>query len=110
MRTRVVRDDSGGGFCCVQRGPIVFVRDRRFVPGDLDEPVDIVCDEQGYVREAQLVRESLPEGVWMGLRIPVAQADGKRGSMMLVDFSSAGMTLDASSAYRIWLPAPRKQP
>jgi hypothetical protein len=109
MRTRAVPNDSKTHYC-IRRGPIVFVRDRRFAQGEPGDTVDLIADEEGCLAGARLVQENLPEGVWMGLQVPVREADGKQGSMMLVDFASAGATMDATSAYRIWLPAPAPAP
>jgi DUF1680 family protein len=88
--------------CAVVRGPIVLARDRRLESGDLAAPVTIVADAKGYV---SVVREPQgPAHIWMTFRVPVKAADGKPAEVRMCDFSSAGNTWSAASAYRVWLP------
>jgi hypothetical protein len=110
MRTRAIPNDPRKPtHYCIQRGPVVFVRDKRLAGDQLHQPVSLSTDDDGFAA-ASLVGDLLPENIAMGLSVPARDAQGAKQTLTLVDFASAGNTFDAQSHYRIWLPLAKAGP
>ncbi len=81
----------------MRRGPIVLARDAR-LDGTVDEAVDILYDEEGYVN----VTESNKAGFDTLVEYQVPLINGK--TFTAIDYSSAGKTWRDDSRYACWLP------
>lgn len=99
------QEPGGSGRVAVTRGPVVFALDRRVSPPVAGGgPARVVADGAGRV-DAALVRKGLPAGVRMALDVPLDMG-GKRVTLRLCDYASAGHTWAADSTLRVWLPQP----
>lgn len=105
LPVQLVRDPGGSGRVAITRGPVVFAIDKR-----LSQPLPgagggkVVADAKGLVN-AVAVRSGLPAGVRMALDVPFDD-NGKRVTLRLCDYASAGRTWSDASTLRVWLPQP----
>ena len=81
----------------LRRGPIVLARDAR-LGEDVDEPVDIKYDRDGYVD----VKESSTAKFDTVVEYRIPQVNGSE--FTVIDYSSAGKTWREDSKYGCWLP------
>lgn len=101
LRARLVRAPGDPSYAAVMRGPVVLARDRRLESADIDAPVAIKADKDGFV-DLIPVTGAKPEHIWMLFRVPVA-GDGQ-ATVPMCDFASAGKTWSEASRYRVWIP------
>ena len=81
----------------LRRGPIILARDAR-LGEDVDAPVDIKYDRDGYVD----VKESNTAKFDTVVEYKIPQVNGSE--FTVVDYSSAGKTWREDSKYGCWLP------
>lgn len=81
----------------LRRGPVVLARDAR-LGENVDEPVDILFDEDGYVA----LSPCKSAGFDTIEEFTVPEKGGK--SFKVIDYSSAGKTWNEDSRYGCWLP------
>ncbi len=81
----------------LQRGPLVLARDAR-LGEDVDEPVEIACDSDGYVDA--VISSTAAFDNQIELSIP--QSGGS--TFTVVDYASAGKTWSEDSKYGCWMP------
>ncbi|MBR0509337.1 MAG: glycoside hydrolase family 127 protein [Clostridia bacterium] len=97
MVPRVITAPAGAErFYALRRGPLVLARDRRL--SDPDLKAEVLCDENGFVQLTPLESISFP----CQAAFCVPQADG--GSFPVVDYASAGKTMDEASRCGCWFP------
>ncbi|MGN1127830.1 MAG: beta-L-arabinofuranosidase domain-containing protein [Candidatus Flemingiibacterium sp.] len=84
----------------MRRGPLVLARDAR-LGENVDEPVDIKYDRDGYVD----VKPSKTASFDTIVEYKVPQVHG--GEFTVIDYSSAGKTWKEDSKYGCWLPTRR---
>ncbi len=101
MKARVERDPAGKDFYAICRGPVVLALDRRLcgdaTPGGLSFRGAELAANPKAAHEAN---------AWMAFDAKFATKDGAEKTLTLCDYSSAGTTWDARSAFRVWLPNP----
>ena len=84
----------------MRRGPIVLARDAR-LGENVDEPVDIKFDRDGYVD----VQPSKTAAFDTIVEYKIPQVHG--GEFTVIDYASAGKTWKEDSKYGCWLPTRR---
>lgn len=102
---RLVKDPGGSGRVAVERGPIVFALDQRVSrPQPGLHGADLLADATGEIAAAE-VKHGLPKDVRMALDVPF-QVAGRRATLRMCDYASAGRTWSDASTLRVWLPQP----
>ncbi len=81
----------------LRRGPLVLARDAR-LGEDVDRPVEIAYDRDGYVDVKPSVKADFKTVV--ELSVPLVNG----GSFTVIDYASAGKTWRENSRYGCWLP------
>ena len=84
----------------MRRGPIVLARDAR-LGENVDDPVDIKFDRDGYVD----VQPSKTAAFDTIVEYKIPQVHG--GEFTVIDYASAGKTWKEDSKYGCWLPTRR---
>ena len=84
-------------YAALQRGPLVLARDKRF-GGDPGEEVDILTDENGFAVASEAEKPPFDSLV----SLSVSGTDGS--AFPVVDYASAGKTMDEASRCGCWLP------
>lgn len=100
---RLVKDPGNSGRVAVMRGPVVFALDKRVTQAGQGSG-SLIADANGVI-EAKEVTSGLPQGIRMALDAPVS-VSGKRATVRLCDYASAGRTWADDSTLRVWLPQP----
>ena len=95
---RVVEESPDAPYhVALRRGPLILARDAR-LGEDVDAPVDVLTDADGFVDVAACAAPAFDHEV----AFAVPTADG--GHFTVVDYASAGKTLDEASRFACWLP------
>lgn len=102
---RMEKDPGGSGRVAVIRGPVVFALDRRISRPVAGAGNGALAASAGGLVEAAGVTADLPAGIRMALDVPF-EAAGKRVTVRMCDYASAGSTWAADSTLRVWLPQP----
>ena len=95
----VREDPKDQEFFALRRGPLMLARDAE-IKGNSFDPVDILVDEDGYVKAELLEPDAVDFETVAVVRVTLAYDK----SMTLVDFSSAGKTWDEKSLHEVWMP------
>ena len=105
MRARILDAPDGNGQVAVKRGPVVLALDDRLVPPENSAPatVDRSAVSLGNVRlDAQAAEKA---GVWIAADVPFL-VNGKKRTLILCDYASAGNRWSPNNRFRTWLLQP----
>jgi DUF1680 family protein len=106
MLTRAVREPGGSSHVAIVRGPIVMAFDKRItIPQSGIAAANVVSDVEGVV-PAVVVRDGVPKGIRFAMDVPFVGGDGKKATVRMCDYASAGRTWSDASALRVWLSQP----
>ena len=102
---RRIRDPGQSTRVAIQRGPLVFAVERRALAAQSIGPATIPADADGRV-QAVKVEDALAGVCQVAIDVPLTSADGRRGTLRMIDCASAGHTWAEDSLFRVWLPQP----
>jgi uncharacterized protein len=105
MRTQVVHAPDGKGQVALKRGPIVLALDNRFVPAEKDTRITLERSEAALSEVKSNPQAAEKAGTWMAFDVPFL-VSGKKGSLTLCDYASAGNRWMKTNRFRTWLPQP----
>jgi hypothetical protein len=100
MRARIESAPGNPHYKAIIRGPILLAQDKRLADAyGLDSPLKFGTGK----RLDTVPAKHKPADVWMAFQVPVWVA-GKKTTVALCDFASAGNTWDGNSQFRVWMP------
>lgn len=100
-KVRITRDPSGSGLIALERGPIVFVLDSRYMSG-LHGIGKIEQEADGEVRALDVPQSAMPSGIQAAIDVPFLCANSDRQHLRFVDYASGGNTWSDRSTIRVW--------
>lgn len=107
MRTRIQDAPDKNGQVALIRGPIVLALDERLVPPEKNALVSVDRDAVSVSHGKANLNPASAEkaGVWLAVDVPFLY-DGKRRTLTMCDYSSAGNQWSSTNRFRTWLPQP----
>ena len=91
-------DPIAKNHCALRRGPIILAQENR-LGYNVDEPVDLLVEEEGYVNVVLPENDIAPYEHLLEVEVPLA--DGR--SMRVTDYASAGKLWTEESKMAAWM-------
>jgi DUF1680 family protein len=111
LRARVIDAPSGVSDAAIMRGPVVLAFDTRLVPfrtGVTEPPMlryEFLKNKDSQYIDLEWVEPSDP-AIWMSFNVPLKDEAGRRHTLPMCDYTSAGNTWNEGNLFRVWIQQP----